>query len=147
MLSYIFLFAGLFITGYTIYYFRDRFRLAQASRKWPSVKGTIISETTETDADDEEPVSTSTQRVKYQYIVGQRRYTATRISFFRHIRFDFLMPKKPHRYWKGQNVDVYYDPSANHRSVLHPGMQVYSIVPLLVPFVLGIVLIVYSFFV
>jgi len=147
MLSYIFLFAGLFITGYTIYYFRDRFRFAQASRKWLVVKGTIISETTETDTDGDEPVVSTTQRVKYQYIIGQKRYTATRISFFEHVRFNFLMPDKPVRYWRGQNVNVYYDPNANQRSVLQPGMQVYSIIPLIVPFILGIGLIVYSFFV
>jgi hypothetical protein len=147
MLSYILLFAGLFITGFTIYYFRKRFVLAKQSHSWPKVKGSIISEATQENTDHKGKAAASTQQVKYNYIVGQKRYTATRISFFGHIRFSFLMPEKPQRYWRGQNVDVYYDPSAHHVSVLQPGMQMYSVVPLLVPFVFGIGLMIYSFFI
>jgi hypothetical protein len=144
----IFFLAGSFITGYTVYYFRNRYTLSQKSKSWPVAKGIIISETTKaSDELREHSSSASTQRVKYQYIVGQRRYTATRISFFGHIRFKFMAPGKPVRYWRGQHIDVFYDPASPPTSVLQPGIHADSIAPLLVPFILGIGLMIYSFFI
>lgn len=138
-MSFVFLFAGLFIAGFTVYYFRDRYNLSQKSKTWPVVKGMILSESTSS--------PTSSQHVKYQYIIGQHRYTATRISFFGHIRFGFMAPAKPARYWKGQHIDVHYDPAAHHMSVLQPGIALHSIVPFFVPLMLGTGLIIYSFFI
>ena len=103
---------------------RRRVALAESSRTWPSVPGTIVASTVGSYRSGEALGRRYYPAVRYTYAVGGREYRSKRIQFDElatNRTQEHIAAILARKYPLGATVPVYYDPSRPGRSVLEPG--------------------------
>lgn len=92
------------------------------SNQWQSVKGRIISsEISERRTESEQGSKfIRSAKVVYQYSVNNKRYTSTRISFWKKTYAEISIKRYP----AGKRVVVYYAPKNPKESVLDKGLSI-----------------------
>jgi len=95
---------------------------ATQSRQWQPIKGRIISsEISERRTESEQGSKfIRSAKVVYQYSVNNKKYTSTRISFWKKTYAEISIKRYP----AGKRVVVYYDPKNPKVSVLDKGLSI-----------------------
>jgi hypothetical protein len=139
------LFGGLF--AWAVYSFVE----AQASQKWPSVQGKVISAGLGTKVGRTSRGRRTVEysaAVVYQYTVQGQEHTSAQLAFGPEQNYSFVARAVAERYHKDQKVTVYYDPANPKNAVLQRevlfGGYVYGFVGLFVGFC-GLRLVLLSF--
>lgn len=119
---------------------RER-RLASASRRWPTVSGTItasgvIEEQIEDTSNNDRSIIRMIHRyqvdLRYAYQVGKRDFVGTTANWGWTAVYGLreLAEKAASQYRQGQPVTVYYDPEQPGNAVLEPDSRQGSLAPL-----------------
>jgi hypothetical protein len=97
-------------------------RLGRASQSWPRVRGTIVS--SELEGYPLQPPSTGmrmrTPAIEYEFRVNGERFTGSMIGVAG--ASGNAADIAVHKYRKGTEVDVSYDPADPRRAMLQPGV-------------------------
>lgn len=110
---------------------RNTLRTARASKKWPTVQGTITSSGTVLMNTLQGGPATAAS-VKYEYEVEGKKYSADRISMGQYGTGGGGHAKaEAAKYPEGKTVEVHYDPQNPSQAVLEPGGAIFTSVFLL----------------
>jgi hypothetical protein len=97
-------------------------RLGYASLKWPRARGTIVS--SELEGYPDVPFSSRFRirvpAIEYEFVVDGTRYTGSMVSVA--VGTGYSADNAIHKYRKGDEVDVSYDPIDPRRAMLQPGV-------------------------
>jgi len=96
-------------------------REAEASKKWPTVQGSVISSKLSLRKDNEGKTMYAPD-INYTYSVDGKEYTGTNIrTIDGSTSMKQSVKKQLEKYAKGTSVKVYYDPEFPDSAVLEPG--------------------------
>ena len=116
--------------------------LGWQSRTWPIAIGLVQESKIDGDVDGRYVA------VSYAYTVQGSQYISSRVSFGGGVSFfsdlsSFFSPSAAERvanqFEPGRKVRVYYDPVAPHKAVLKPGMYLWSLVAVVMGFIVFLV--------
>ena len=118
--SLFFLFLGLLV----IYAAIVKFKKVYLVQKWPTVKGRIIFNQTNSDNQGykTQGLGGYHEKIKYEYIVNRINYTSDKICLesFSSSRNRIYFRKIANKYPLGKEVTVYYNPSDPQLAILEP---------------------------
>jgi hypothetical protein len=115
--------------GYFIPLGYQELKNAQESPKWSTTDGIIISSGIKESKDEDS--TTYEANVRYEYTIGEKRYSSNQVSFGQYGSSDPEHTQSiVRRYKKGQKVNVYVNPAHPDKSVLEPGATWSSYLPL-----------------
>ena len=97
-------------------------RLGYASLEWPRARGTIVSSELEgypvPEIRGARPIRVP--KIEYEFLVNGTRYTGSMISVSGGV--GYAADSAIHKYQKGTEVEVSYDPADPRRAMLQPGV-------------------------